>query len=207
MSCGLRVFQPCRCSYGMSHTQGWRKETNRGVKFSPGTAQVTNAKAVCANLFEYESSRVHKVCAWNGAHLRAGKYIIVFLAFLWFSLDRTIWKMSRHVLFHRVCAAHLAHPKYTPLQKADGSGFARFCVCQWPWVAEPFSKWGGTSDRQKSIENFCGLNWQLWRQKHWNMTSLTFVSMFYAMFRKPSSTPIYTTHYLSTLHWLEHMNV
>jgi len=29
------------------------------------------------------------------------------------------------------------------------------------WVAEPFSKWGGTSARQKAIENFCGLNWQL----------------------------------------------
>jgi len=40
------------------------------------------------------------------------------------------------------------------------------------------------------------LNWQLWRHKHWNMASLTFVSIFkefYAMFYKPSTTPIYTT--------------
>jgi len=39
------------------------------------------------------------------------------------------------------------------------------------------------------------------------MTSLTFVSMFYAMFCKPLSTPIYTTPYLSTLHSLEHISV
>ena len=26
---------------------------------------------------------------------------------------------------------------------------------------------------KKTIENFCGLNWQLWHHKHWNMTSLT----------------------------------
>jgi len=47
---------------------------------------------------------------------------------------------------------------------------------------------------QKGIENFCGLNWQLWRHKHWNITSLTFVSMFqqfYAVFYKPSTTPKY----------------
>jgi len=31
---------------------------------------------------------------------------------------------------------------------------------------------------QKTMENFCSLNWQLWRPTHWNMTSLTFVSMF-----------------------------
>jgi len=24
----------------------------------------------------------------------------------------------------------------------------------------------------KVIQNFCGLNWQLWRHKHWNMTSI-----------------------------------
>jgi len=29
------------------------------------------------------------------------------------------------------------------------------------WVAEPFSKWGGTNNLQKSTENFCGLHWQL----------------------------------------------
>jgi len=40
------------------------------------------------------------------------------------------------------------------------------------WVEEPVSKWGGTSARRKTIEHFCGLNWQLWRHKHWNMTSL-----------------------------------
>jgi len=36
-----------------------------------------------------------------------------------------------------------------------------------------FFKVGGPSARQKTIENFCGLNWQQWRHKHWNMTSLT----------------------------------
>jgi len=36
----------------------------------------------------------------------------------------------------------------------------------------PFSKWGGTNARQKTIEDLCNLNWQLWRHKHWNMTSL-----------------------------------
>jgi len=29
------------------------------------------------------------------------------------------------------------------------------------WVAEPFSKWGATSARQKNIKHFCDLNWQL----------------------------------------------
>jgi len=29
-----------------------------------------------------------------------------------------------------------------------------------------FFKVGGTSARWKTIENFCGLNWQLWRHKH-----------------------------------------
>ena len=37
---------------------------------------------------------------------------------------------------------------------------------------ETFFKVGGTSAREKSIENFCGLNWQLWRHKHWNIASL-----------------------------------
>jgi len=36
-----------------------------------------------------------------------------------------------------------------------------------------FFKVGGTSARQKTIEHFCGLNWQQWRHKHWNMTSLS----------------------------------
>jgi len=35
-----------------------------------------------------------------------------------------------------------------------------------------FLKVGGTSARWTTIENFCGLNWQLWRHKHWNVTSL-----------------------------------
>jgi len=45
------------------------------------------------------------------------------------------------------------------------------------WVPEVFSKWGGTSARQKTRKS-CDLNWQLLHHKHWNMTSLTFVSMF-----------------------------
>jgi len=39
----------------------------------------------------------------------------IFRAFLQFSLDRTIWKMSRHDQFDWMCAAHLAHPEYMPL--------------------------------------------------------------------------------------------
>jgi len=35
-----------------------------------------------------------------------------------------------------------------------------------------FFKVGAQVHVQKIIENFCGLNWQLWRHKHWNMTSL-----------------------------------
>jgi len=31
---------------------------------------------------------------------------------------------------------------------------------------------GGTSACQKNYRKCCGLNWQLWRHKHWNMTSL-----------------------------------
>jgi len=44
-------------------------------------------------------------------------------------------------------------------------------------VTEPLSKWGGTSARQKTIENFCALNCQLWRHKHWNMMSLLIHNM------------------------------
>jgi len=41
-----------------------------------------------------------------------------------------------------------------------------------PRVAEPFSKWGRHKCMPKTIDNFCVLNWQLWRHKHWNITSL-----------------------------------
>jgi len=65
---------------------------------------------------------------------------------------------------------------------------------------------------KKPMENFCNLNRQLWRHKHWNMTSLTFVSIFkqfYARFYKPSTTlsilhPVYLHYTLSiyaTLTW------
>jgi len=46
---------------------------------------------------------------------------------------------------------------------------------------EPFSKWelGGAQIHVKIImKRFCSLNWQPWRHRHWNMTSLIFVSMF-----------------------------
>jgi len=77
-------------------------------------------------------------------------------------------------------------------------------------VAELFSKWGAQV-HVKKLENFCDLIWQLWRHKHWNMTSLTFFSMFkqfYSKFDKPSTTPIYTTPYLSytTLTWAHKCN-
>jgi len=45
------------------------------------------------------------------------------------------------------------------------------------WVAELFSKWGAQV-HVKKLEKFCALNWQLWRRKHWKITSLTLVSMF-----------------------------
>jgi len=35
-----------------------------------------------------------------------------------------------------------------------------------------FFKVGGASARQKIIKYLCCLNWQLWRHKHWNMTSI-----------------------------------
>jgi len=44
------------------------------------------------------------------------------------------------------------------------------------WVAELFSMWGNKCTSKK-VENFSDLNWQLWHHKHWNMMSLTFVSM------------------------------
>jgi len=40
-----------------------------------------------------------------------------------------------------------------------------FIQCVMPWVVEPLSKWGAQVD-VKTIENFCGLNWQLRRHKH-----------------------------------------
>jgi len=52
----------------------------------------------------------------------------------------------------------------------------------------------------KKLE-FLNLNRQLWRHKHWNVKSLTFVRMFkqfYSKFDNPSTTAIYTTPYLSS---------
>jgi len=39
-------------------------------------------------------------------------------------------------------------------------------------------KVGWKKSMSKKLKHFCNLNWQLWRHKHWNMKSLTFVSMF-----------------------------
>jgi len=36
-----------------------------------------------------------------------------------------------------------------------------------------FFKVGAQAHVKKTIQNFCGLNWQQWRHKHWNMTSLS----------------------------------
>ena len=52
-----------------------------------------------------------------------------------------------------------------------------FCKCWENWNCHHFMgggtffKVGGTSSSKKTIEKFCGLNWQLWRYKHWNMAS------------------------------------
>jgi len=57
--------------------------------------------------------------------------------------------------------------------------------------------------------NVCGLNWQLWRHKHWNTTSITFVNIlrnFVQCFISPQRT-LSTTSCLFAPHWLEHMNV
>jgi len=35
-----------------------------------------------------------------------------------------------------------------------------------------FQSEGAQVHVKKAIEKSCGLNWQLWRHKHWNMTSL-----------------------------------
>jgi len=35
-----------------------------------------------------------------------------------------------------------------------------------------FQSGGGASARHKTLQHFCGLNWQLWCHRHWNMTSL-----------------------------------
>jgi len=70
-----------------------------------------------------------------------------------------------------------------------------------PWVAEPFSK-GGDRWSSKSVENFCGLNWQLWRHKLWNMMSLTFVSNFMQCFISPQRPlSYYTLSICTTLTW------
>ena len=51
-----------------------------------------------------------------GAYLSRWKVHNYLYNFLWFSFDHTIWKISRNDQFHRVCAAHLAHPEYTQLR-------------------------------------------------------------------------------------------
>ena len=57
-------------------------EINRGAKFTQSrTAQLTTAKAVCANVFSNTSKRVYKVCACNEAHLQGWKFIAVFVIF------------------------------------------------------------------------------------------------------------------------------
>jgi len=44
------------------------------------------------------------------------------------------------------------------------------------WVAGLFSKWGAQVHVKKT--RIFDLNRQLWRHKHWNVKSLTFVRMF-----------------------------
>jgi len=90
-----------------------------------------------------------------------------------------------------------------PLRKHEREERKRRCRTTWRHGWRNFFQSGGAQMIVKNLQKICGLNWKLWRHKHWNMTSLTFVSMFHAMFYKPSSTSIYTTPYLSMLHWLE----
>ena len=53
------------------------------------------------------------------------------------------------------------------------------------WVAELFANRGvGYKCTSKKPDNVCDLHWQLWRNNHWNMTSLTFVNMFKAILLK-----------------------
>ena len=91
-------------------TVGRQKQTGECNSLNPGRAQFTNEKKICANV----SSNKREV---EFPRITSGmkvQYILIFLDFLWFSLDRMIWKMSFHVQFPRVCPAHLAHPEYTP---------------------------------------------------------------------------------------------
>jgi len=55
---------------------------------------------------------------------------------------------------------------------------------------------GGTSARQKSMENFCGLNWHLWCHKHWKWRHLLLsacLSNFMKCFINPQ-LPLSTLH-------------
>jgi len=46
------------------------------------------------------------------------------------------------------------------------SGFREWLPGVLPMGSGTFCKEGGTSARQRNIENLCGFNWQLWRHKH-----------------------------------------
>jgi len=45
-------------------------------------------------------------------------------------------------------------------------------------------KVGGHKCMSKKLESFCDLNWQLWHHRHWNLMSLTSVSMFKQVYSK-----------------------
>ena len=68
----------------------------------------------CSQLQKHESSRVHTVCAWNGAGWKVRNYLSSFC----FPLLAPSGKC--HVLFSFTgCTAHtLAHPKHKPLLTA-----------------------------------------------------------------------------------------
>jgi len=78
----------------------------------------------------------------------ARKYINLFLDFFVISLDRTIWKMSRHVQFHRECAAH---SEFTPLVTVYiwRTPFAE--ASQQSWVNRSRNTWEHAGCRQTWI--------------------------------------------------------
>jgi len=73
-------------------------------------------------------------------------------------------QFSQRIWYAEYYSVH-AHMAWS--QKLSLTPDSKICEEPDPWVAEPFSKWNGTGACQKTIENFCVLNWQLWRYKHW----------------------------------------
>jgi len=90
------------CAWNVAH-RGLSGRSNSGVKFTQlWDSAAHNFKAVCANLASNTTAVEHIHMAQTFGLESTCLYI-----FLWFYLDRT-----RHVQFHRLCAAHPAYSVY-----------------------------------------------------------------------------------------------